>query len=135
MNDDGSNRDDTTGVSVYKRDKQINEIQQKIEENRKRIFEKRLALKMHANAKTNPHIKEIIKKYDHYYRDFKTSIKLQIRALEEIMKHLNGIMEEYNQNDDLDSHDLILRNKLQLKKDKRLIIKEIEYLKKLLLFK
>jgi hypothetical protein len=123
----------STGVSVYKRDKQMNEIQQKIEENRRKMFEKRLTLKKYAKTHdSNHHINEIVKKYDEYYYDFKTNVKLQIRALEEIIKHLNYVVEEQNLNEDLDAEELVSRNKSQLKKDKTMILKEINNLKKLL---
>ena len=128
------NNDESTGLSVYKRDKQMNEIQQKLEENRKKMFEKRLALKKYAKTHdSNDYIKEIIKKYDEYYHEFTTNVKLQIRALEEIIKHLNYVLEEQNMNgdSDLDSDELVSRNKLQLKKDKRMILREIDILKKL----
>jgi hypothetical protein len=133
-NNHDNRNNDSTGVSVYKRDKQINEIQGKIEENRKKIFEKRLALKKYAKThETNDHIKEIVKKYDEYYHEYKTNIKLQIRALEEIIKHLNYVLEELNEEElDLDSDDLVSRNKSQLKKDKTMILKEIDNLRKLL---
>lgn len=129
---------ESTGVSVYKRDKQMNEIQQKIEENRTKMFEKRLALKKYAKTHdSNNHIKEIVKKYDEYYYEYKTNIKLQIRALDEIIKHLNDVLKEQNLDEDLDldSDDLVSinnRNKIQLKKDKTMILKEIDNLKKLL---
>lgn len=123
----------STGVLVYKRDKQMNEIQQKIEENRRKMFEKRLTLKKYAKTHdSNHHINEIVKKYDEYYYDFKTNVKLQIRALEEIIKHLNYVVEEQNLNEDLDAEELVSRNKSQLKKDKTMILKEINNLKKLL---
>lgn len=123
----------STGVSVYKRDKQMNEIQQKIEENRRKMFEKRLALKKYAKTHdSNHHINEIVKKYDEYYYNFKTNVKLQIRALEEIINHLNYVVEEQNLNEDLDAEELVSRNKSQLKKDKTMILKEINNLKKLL---
>ena len=126
--------DDSTGVSVYKRDKQMNEIQEKIEENKKQMFKKRLALKKYAKTHdSNDHIKEIVKKYDEYYHEYKTNVKLQIRALEEIIKHLDHVVEEQSHNDDLDSDDdLVSRNKSQLKKDKTMILKEIDNLRKLL---
>ena len=131
--------DDFTGVSVYKRDKQMSEIQQKIEENRKKMFEKRLALKKYAKTHgSNSHINEIVKKYDEYFHEYKTNVKLQIRALEEIIKHLNDVLKEQEQNLnedldlDLDSDDLVSRNKSQLKKDKTMILTEIDNLRKLL---
>ena len=133
-NNNRDNRDkDSTGVSVYKRDKQMSEIQQQIEENKKNMFKKRLALKKYAKTHdSNHHVKEIVKKYDEYYDEYKTNVKLQIRALEEIIKHLNDVLEEQNLTEDLDldSDDLVSRNKSQLKKDKTMILKEIDNLRK-----
>jgi hypothetical protein len=101
----------------------MNEIQEKIEETKKQMFEKRLALKKYAKTHdSNDHIKEIVKKYDEYYYNFKTTIKLQIRALEEIVKHLDDVMEEEE-----------IQNGKQITKDKLKILKEIEQLKKTLL--
>lgn len=133
---DSHTESESTGVLVYNRDKQMNEIQQKIEENRKKMFEKRLELKKYAKIHdSNHHIKEIVKKYDEYYSEYKTNVKLQIRALEEIMNHLNDVLKEQsrkNEDLDLDSDDLVSRNKSQLKKDKIMILKEIDNLRKLL---
>jgi adenylosuccinate synthase len=134
-------QEESTGTSVYHRDKRMNEIQKKIEENRQKMFTNRLALKKYAKTNSNPHVNETIKKYDEYYHEFKTNIKLQIRALEEIIKHLNNVLEEHeSSNNDLDLDlninvdvgDLLHRTKIQLKKDKKTIMKEIENLKKLL---
>ena len=80
-------------------------------------------------------------KYKTFYEQFKTNIKLQIRALEEIIKHLNNVLEEHesSKNDldldlniNVDGDDLLHRTEMQLKKDKKTIMKEIENLKKLL---
>jgi len=125
--------DESTGMSVYKRDKKMNEIQQKLEDNRKKMFEKRLALKKYAKTHgSDHHVNEIIKKYDDYYYEYKENIKLQIRALEEIIKHLDDILEEQSKNEDLDEEELVSRNKMNIKKDKMAIIKEIKNFKKLL---
>ena len=134
-------QEESTGTSVYHRDKQMNEIKKKIEENRQKMFTNRSALKKYAKTNSNPHVNEIIKKYDEYYHEFKTNIKLQIRALEEIIKHLNNVLEEHesSKNDldldlniNVDVDDLLHRTEIQLKKDKKTIMKEIENLKKLL---
>lgn len=131
---DAEYKDESTGTFVYHRDKRMNDIQKKMEENRKKILNNRLALKKYAKTNSNPHINEIVKKYDEYYDEFKTNIKLQIRALEEIVKHLNNVLEEqYNKSSiDVDFDDLLRRTEIQLKKDKKTIMKEIENLKKLL---
>jgi hypothetical protein len=126
--------DESTGVSVYKRDKRMNQIQEKIEENRKKMLEKRLELKKYAKTNSNPRVNEIIKKYDEYYHEFKTNVKLQIRALEEIMRHLNDVAEEHIQNsNDINIDELVSISKSQLKKDKIKVLKEIKQLGKLLL--
>lgn len=126
--------DESTGMSVYKRDKRMNQIQEKIEENRKKMLEKRLALKKYAKTNSNPRVNEIIKKYDEYYHEFKTNVKLQIRALEEIMRHLNDVAEEHIQNSsDINIDELVSISKSQLKKDKIKVLKEIKQLGKLLL--
>jgi hypothetical protein len=115
----------------------MNEIQEKIEENRKKILRNRLELKKYAktNSDYNPHVNEIVKKYDEYYHEFKTNVKMQIRALEEIMKHLNDVLKEHIQNyGDINiDNDAVSINKSQLRRDKTMIMKEIEKLKKLLL--
>jgi len=131
LKDTESTESTSTGVSVYKRDKQMNEIQQKMEENRRKMLEKRLALKKYAKTHdSNRHINEIVKKYDEYYHEYKTNVKLQVHALEEIIKHLNYVIEEQNLNEDLDAEELVSRNKSQLKKDKTMILKEIDNLRK-----
>ena len=133
-NDDNDN--ESTGLSVYKRDKQMNEIQEKLEENRKKMLRNRLELKKYAktNSNSNPRVNEIVKKYDEYYHEFKTNVKMQIRALEEIMKHLNDVLKEHIQNHgDINIDDAVSRNKSQLRRDKTMIMKEIEKLQKLLL--
>ena len=77
---------------------------------------------------------EIVKKYDEYYHEFKTNVKLQIRALEEIMRHLNDVAEEHIQNSsDINIDELVSISKSQLKKDKIKVLKEIKQLGKLLL--
>ena len=127
--------DDSTGVSVFKRDSEMNEIQEKIEENRKNMLRNRLELKKYTktNSNYNPHVNEIVKKYDEYYHEFKTNVKMQIRALEEIMRHLNDVLKEHIQNHgDINIDDAVSINKSQLRRDKTMIMKEIEKLKLLL---
>ena len=133
---DNDNDSDSTGVSVFKRDKQMNEIQEKLEENRRKMLRNRLELKKYSkmNSNSNPHVNEIVKKYDEYYHEFKTNVKMQIRALEEIMRHLNDVLKEHIQNHgDINIDDAVSINKSQLRRDKTMIMKEIEKLQKLLL--
>ncbi len=86
------------------------------------------------NSNSDPRVNEIVKKYDEYYHEFKTNVNMKMRALEEIMKHLNDVLKEQIQNDgDINIDDVVAINKSQLKKDKIMIMKELETLKKLLL--
>lgn len=130
--DDGANSE-TDAKQLFKRDMHLNQIKNKLEENRKKMLGNRLLLKQ--TSKTNPHLGGLVKVYDEYYHTFKTNIKLQISALERIVKHLNKMMEEEKYNEDTTEYDDINRKNTtrQLKKDKTMIVKEIETLKKLLL--
>ena len=127
--DDGDNSD---AMELFKRDMHLNQIKNKLEENRKKMLGNRLLLKQ--TSKTNPHLGGLVKVYDEYYHSFKTNIKLQVSALERIVKHLNKMMEEEKYNEDTEYEDANRKNTTrQLKKDKTMIVKEIETLKKLLL--
>ena len=128
--DDGANSD---AMELFKRDMHLNQIKNKLEENRKKMLGNRLLLKQ--TSKTNPHLGGLVKVYDEYYHTFKTNIKLQISALERIVKHLNEMMNEEKYNEDTTEYDDInsIIPTRQLKKDKTMIMKEIQTLKKLLL--
>jgi hypothetical protein len=127
---------ETDAKQLFKRDMHLNQIKNKLEENRKKMLGNRLLLKQ--TSKTNPHLGGLVKVYDEYYHTFKTDIKLQISALERIVKHLNKMMEEHAEYADYDTDIIHINNKnknmtRQLKKDKTMIVKEIKTLKKLLL--
>ena len=133
--DDDANSE-TDAKQLFKRDMHLNQIKNKLEENRKKMLGNRLLLKQ--TSKTNPHLGGLVKVYDEYYHTFKTDIKLQISALERIVKHLNKMMEEHAEYADYDTDIIHINNKnknmtRQLKKDKTMIVKEIKTLKKLLL--
>jgi hypothetical protein len=128
--DDGANLD---AMELFKRDMHLNQIKNKLEENRKKMLGNRLLLKQ--TSKTNPYLGGLVKVYDEYYHTFKMNIKLQISALERIVKHLNEMMEEEKYNEDTTEDDDInsIIPTRQLKKDKTMIMKEIQTLRKLLL--
>ena len=131
-NTDHDANSETDAKQLFKRDMHLNQIKNKLEENRKKMLGNRLLLKQ--TSKTNPHLGGLVKVYDEYYHSFKTNIKLQISALERIVKHLNKMMEEEKYNEDTEYEDANRKNTTrQLKKDKTMIMKEIEALKKLLL--
>lgn len=127
--DDSANSD---AMELFKRDMHLNQIKNKLEENRKKMLGNRLLLKQ--TSKTNPHLGGLVKVYDEYYHSFKMNIKLQISALERIVKHLNEMMKEekYNEDTEYDDINSIIPTR-QLKKDKTMIVKEIQTLKKFLL--
>lgn len=131
-NTDHDVNSETDAKQLFKRDMHLNQIKNKLEENRKKMLGNRLLLKQ--TSKTNPHLGGLVKVYDEYYHSFKTNIKLQVSALERIVKHLNKMMEEEKYNEDTEYEDANRKNTTrQLKKDKTMIMKEIETLKKLLL--
>jgi hypothetical protein len=131
-NTDHDANSETYAKQLFKRDMHLNQIKNKLEENRKKMLGNRLLLKQ--TSKTNPHLGGLVKVYDEYYHSFKTNIKLQVSALERIVKHLNKMMEEEKYNEDTEYEDANRKNTTrQLKKDKTMIVKEIETLKKLLL--
>lgn len=134
-------------VELFKRDTQMNQLKDKLEENKKKMLGNRLLLKK--SSKTNPHLGGLVKVYDEYYNNIKTNIKLQISALERIVKHLNKMMEKGKYNEDaeyveyaedteyadknINSDNINRKNMMrQLKKDKKMMMKEIQTLKKLL---
>ena len=151
MNYANANDANSDAMKLFKRDAHLNQLKNKLEENRKKMLGNRLLLKQ--TSKTNPHLDGLVKMYDEYYNTFKTNIKLQISALERIVKHLNEMMEknveEYVENtedaedaedaeDDIDinsnSGNIDIKNMThQLKNDKKMMMKEIQTLKKLLL--
>ena len=145
MNNANANDANSDAMKLFKRDAHLNQLKNKLEENRKKMLGNRLLLKQ--TSKTNPHLDGLVKMYDEYYNTFKTNIKLQISALERIVKHLNEMMEknveEYVENaedaeDDIDinsnSGNIDIKNMThQLKNDKKMMMKEIQTLKKLLL--
>ena len=129
--DDDANSE-TDAKQLFKRDMHLNQIKNKLEENQKKMLGNRLLLKQ--TSKTNPHLGGLVKVYDEYYHTFKTNIKLQISALERIVKHLNKMMEEEKYNEDTTEYDDInnIMPMHQLKQDKKMMMKEIQTLKKLL---
>ena len=126
---------ETDAMELFKRDTQLNQLKDKLEENRRKMLGNRLLLKK--SSKTNPHLSGLVKVYDEYYNTFKINIKMQISALERIVKHLNEMMEknhedEHDNNGDYAEDDTNTINTIniksknmtrQLKKDKRMMMK------------
>ena len=138
MNNANANDANSDAMKLFKRDAHLNQLKNKLEENRKKMLGNRLLLKQ--TSKTNPHLGGLVKVYDEYYNTFKTNIKLQISALERIVKHLNEMLEKNVEEDAEDAIDInsntcnidIKNMTHQLKNDKKMMMKEIQTLKKLL---
>ena len=153
MNNANATDTNSDAMELFKRDAHLNQLKNKLEENRKKMLGNRLLLKQ--TSKTNPHLDGLVKVYNEYYNTFKTNIKLQISALERIVKHLNEMMEKEKEKekekdnedaedaedaeDDIDinsnSGNINTSSKNmthQLKEDKKMMMKEIQTLKKLL---
>ena len=77
-NTDHDANSETYAKQLFKRDMHLNQIKNKLEENRKKMLGNRLLLKQ--TSKTNPHLGGLVKVYDEYYHSFKTNIKLQVSA-------------------------------------------------------
>ena len=137
MNNANANDANSDAMKLFKRDAHLNQLKNKLEENRKKMLGNRLLLKQ--TSKTNPHLDGLVKVYDEYYNNFKTNIKLQISALERIVKHLNEMLEKNVEEDAEDAEDaedgnIDIKNMThQLKNDKKMMMKEIQTLKRLLL--
>ena len=130
MNNANATDTNSDAMELFKRDAHLNQLKNKLEENRKKMLGNRLLLKQ--TSKINPHLGGLVKVYDEYYNTFKTNIKLQISALERIVKHLNEMMEKEKYNEDAeDAEDVDKNMTRQLKKDKKMMMKELQTLKKL----
>lgn len=130
MNNANATDTNSDAMELFKRDAHLNQLKNKLEENRKKMLGNRLLLKQ--TSKINPHLGGLVKVYDEYYNTFKTNIKLQISALERIVKHLNEMMEKEKYNEYAEDAEDVDKNMMrQLKKDKKMMMKELQTLKKL----
>jgi chromosome segregation ATPase len=61
----------------------------KQEENRNKILRNRLFIRK--QSQSNPHLEDIVNRYDDYYEEFKNKIVMQIGALERLLKYLKDL--------------------------------------------
>ena len=80
---------DTTSLSLFNRDARMHILKCKHEENRNKILRNRLFIKK--QSQSNPHLEDIVNRYDDYYEEFKNKIVMQIGALERLLKYLKGL--------------------------------------------
>jgi hypothetical protein len=84
-----SNTDSDAALSLFNRDARMHILKCKQEENRNKILRNRLFIKK--QSQSNPHLEEIVKRYDDYYEEFKSKIVMQIGALERLLKYLKDL--------------------------------------------
>jgi len=84
-----SNTDSDAALSLFNRDARMHILKCKQEETRNKILRNRLFIKK--QSQSNPHLEEIVKRYDDYYEEFKSKIVMQIGALERLLKYLKDL--------------------------------------------
>jgi hypothetical protein len=84
-----SNTDSDAALSLFNRDARMHILKCKEEENRNKILRNRLIIRK--QSQSNPHLEDIVKRYDGYYEEFKNKMVLQIGALERLLKYLKDL--------------------------------------------
>lgn len=84
-----SNTDSDAALSLFNRDARMHILKCKQDENINKILRNRLFIKK--QSQSNPHLEEIVKRYDDYYEEFKNKIVMQIGALERLLKYLKDL--------------------------------------------
>ena len=84
-----SSEEPDTALSLFNRDARMHILKCKQEETRNKILRNRLFIKK--QSQSNPHLEDIVRRYDDYYEEFKNKIVMQIRALERLLKYLKNL--------------------------------------------
>jgi hypothetical protein len=84
-----SNTDSDAALSLFNRDARMHILKCKEEENRNKILRNRLIIRK--QSQSNPHLEDIVKRYDGYYEEFKNKMVMQIGALERLLKYLKDL--------------------------------------------
>jgi hypothetical protein len=84
-----SNTGSDASLSLFNRDARMHILKCKQEENRNKILRNRIFIKK--QSQSNPHLEDIVKRYDGYYEEFKNKIVMQIEALERLLKYLKDL--------------------------------------------
>ena len=78
--DSSASEEPDTALSLFNRDARMHILKCKQDETRNKILKNRLFIKK--QSQSNPHLEDIVRRYDAYYEEFKNKIVMQIRALE-----------------------------------------------------
>lgn len=84
-----SNGDSNAALSLFNRDARMHICKCKQDENRNKILRNRLFIRK--QLQSNPHLEDIVNRYDDYYEEFKNKMVMQIGALERLLKYLKDL--------------------------------------------
>ena len=84
-----SNTGSDAALSLFNRDARMHILKCKQDENRNKILRNRLFIRK--QSQSNPHLEDIVKRYDDYYEEFKNKMVMQIGALERLLKYLKDL--------------------------------------------
>ena len=87
--DSSASEEQDTALSLFNRDARMHILKCKQDETRNKILKNRLFIKK--QSQSNPHLEDIVRRYDDYYEEFKNKIVMQIRALERLLKYLKNL--------------------------------------------
>lgn len=87
--DSSASAEQDTAFSLFNRDARMHILKCKQDETRNKILRNRLFIKK--QSQSNPHLEDIVKRYDGYYEEFKNKIVMQIGALERLLKYLKDL--------------------------------------------
>ena len=84
-----SNTGSDAALSLFNRDARMHISKCKQEENRNKILRNRIFIRK--QSQSNPHLEDIVNRYDNYYEEFKNKMVMQIGALERLLKYLKDL--------------------------------------------
>jgi len=84
-----SNTGSDAALSLFNRDARMHILKCKQEENRNKILRNRIFIRK--QSQSNPHLEDIVNRYDDYYEEFKNKMVMQIGALERLLKYLKDL--------------------------------------------
>ena len=84
-----SNTGSDAALSLFNRDARMHILKCKQDENRNKILRNRIFIRK--QSQSNPHLEDIVKRYDGYYEEFKNKMVMQIGALERLLKYLKDL--------------------------------------------
>ena len=149
-----SSEEPDAAFSLFNRDARMHILKCKQDETINKILRNRLFIKK--QSQSNPHLEDIVRRYDDYYEEFKNKIVMQIRALERLLKYLKDLEvsntkhkkkhHHYDQGHEDYEHqgenvEGFMKKKVPsaivsgIKRDQQMIFKEIRNLKNALLMK